>query len=79
MFKILNQNLREIKDGIVNLITGGELSSSQKSFINSAKNQTQKPDDRFKTLNTFILYQDVDMLSSTAGGALPGPGRGLGV
>jgi hypothetical protein len=66
MFNVLNLNLKEIKEGILNLITGNDLSQSQKSFINIEEKSIFQMDEKFKKLNTFILFEDYENLSSTA-------------
>jgi len=66
MFNVLNLNLREIKEGILNLITGNQLTQSQKSFINLEGKVNYELNEKFKNLNTFILYEEIDCLSSTA-------------
>ena len=66
MFQTLNQNLKEIKEGILNVITGRELSTTQKMFISLEKDIKKEVNKDFKELNTFILYEESEELSTTA-------------
>ena len=64
LFQGVNQNLKLIKEGVLNLITGKILSPAQRNFISlDGKTQFKK----IKELNSFLLFCEEEHLSSTAG------------
>jgi hypothetical protein len=58
--------LREIKDGILNLITGKDLAPEQMDFFSFEKEELSFKDSKLKELNNFVLFEELDSLSSTA-------------
>ena len=66
LFDSLNQNLREIKDGILNLITGNGLSEEQSKFICHEKREIDNEALKLQEVNNFILFKDFGCVSSTA-------------
>ena len=64
LFQGVNQNLKLIKEGVLNIITGNTLSPAQKDCI-FLEGKTRP--DKVKELNSFLLFQEEEDLSSTAG------------
>lgn len=60
MFEVINKDLRQLKDGIINILTNKSLTSPQKQMILNKRYEIDHSFETFKNINCFILYENLN-------------------